>query len=323
MNIIIASLLEALHMCIRTVPVLAASILAVDVLTAFGIINRFSFIIAPIARMARLSRESTLALVTSIGSTMSADSMTASLYRKGNIRGREALLSSQANSIAAYLRETFTYFVPVVIPLLGIGPGIIYVSAFILNVLFKLVFVLGAGRWLAPKSLINEPMADEKTSLRQHILPSQKCLTGILRQSMRTMLHITAVLFVASLLITLLDKTGNLRFVSIFVNPVMTMLQIPEDLFVPVFGYIASPSAGAAAIGTMYKAGSVSLYCTAAAALVGGMLSIIISTIRYTIPRNIALFGPKIGGVNAAVGFGMAVLSRVVMLVAIAVFFLQ
>jgi hypothetical protein len=38
----------------------------------------------------------------------------------------------------------------------------------------------------------------------------------------------------------------------------------------------------------------------------GGFLSLVISTLRYTIPRNIALFGPRVGCINVTIGFGIA-----------------
>jgi len=324
MNIFVQSAVEALYMCVRTVPVLAATLIVVDVLTVFGVINRLSFIVAPLAKTARLSPEGTLAFIASVGSTMSADSMTAGYYREGRMRGREALLSAQANSISEYLRESFTYFLPVVIPLLGVGPGILYVSAFLMNAAMKIAFVLTMGRWITPDSEYGTALVNERYTIpsgapqaRRPILESQ------MRKSAGMVFRITALLFVASFAIIILDKSGLLGFISVLVKPIMAKLQIPESLFVPICGYIASPTAGAAALGTMYKAGEISLYCTTAAALIGGILSLTVATVRYTIPRNIALFGPKVGGVNVVVGFGLAFFSRALLIIVMAGIFLR
>lgn len=324
MNLIAESAAESLHMCIRTVPVLASTLIIVDVLTVFGIINRLSFIVAPIARTARLSQEGTLALIASVGSSMSADSMTAGYYREGKMRGREALLSAQANSIPAYLREACTYFLPVIIPLLGVGPGILYVSAFFMNAAMKIAFVLTAGRWITPDAANGTVAINAQSGIACDGWTSRcRILVDQIRKSAGMVLRVMSLLFATSFAIILLDKSGVLDFISMLVKPVMVILQIPESLFVPICGYIASPTAGAAALGTMYKAGETSLYCTAAAALIGGILSLIVATIRYTIPRNIALFGPRVGITNVAVGFGLAFFSRVLLIIGIAGVFLR
>ncbi len=325
MNLFVDSAVEALHMCVRTVPILTATLIAVDVLRVLGVMSRLSFIVAPIARAARLSKEGTLALIASVGSTISADSMTAGYYREGRMRGRDALLSAQANTIPAYLRESFTYFLPIIIPLLGVGPGILYVSAFLMNAAMKIAFVLTAGRWITPNCANGGTVAmDVRTTVASEDRQSRRgILAGQLRKSAGMILRITSLLFAASFVIIVLDKSGLLSFISVLVKPTMAMLQIPESLFVPICGYIASPTAGAAALGTMYKAGEHSLYCTAAAALIGGILSLTVATVRYSIPRNIAMFGPKIGGVNVAVGFGLAFFSRALLIIVMAGIFLR
>jgi len=316
MQTVIGAALQAWHMCLRTIPVLAATLVVVDVLTALGILKRLAFIVAPIARAARLSESATLALVTAVGSTLSADSMTARLFQKGKIRGREALLSAQANTIPAYLRECFTYFIPVVVPLLGVWPGVLYVSSFLLNAFLKVVFVLLTGRWIAGN-------CDDRgaSGFAKDDSDKLECDNGmadiwrLLKKSSTMIVRVSLLLFVSAFVMILLDKLGYLDSVAVVVKPLMSFLSIPDDLFIPICGYIASPMAGAAALGTFYKANEISLYCTAVGALIGGVLSLTMATLRYTIPRNIAMFGPRVGSANAALGFIFALVSRITLIV--------
>lgn len=320
--IILNSLFDSFSICVKTIPILILTILIVDLLSIFGLLNRISFIIAPIAQSARLSQHSTMAFVTSIASSISADSMTARFLKDGTIDSREALLSAQANTIPAYLRETITYFLPVIIPLLGLGPGLIYVSAFFLNVVLKIAIVLVAGRFFTTSYCSNSKLLDENkpnnSKLPTHQLKSE--IFQKFKKSLNIILQTAGLLFISSFIIIVLDKTGSLCFLSFFVKPVIILLGVPENLFLPICGYIASPSAGAAAMGTLYKSGNLSLYCTAAGALVGGLLSLVISTLRYTIPRNIALFGLRVGCLNVTIGFCIAFFSRVVLIVLVAAF---
>jgi hypothetical protein len=324
MQILYESLFAALKMCGMTLPVLVATLVITDLLLVTGILSRLFFIVAPIARVARLSESTTLAFMTSIGSTLSADSMTSRLYREKTIGGLEALISAQANGIPGYLRETFTYFLPVIIPLLGPGPGSIYMGTFFLTVLLKMLFVCMAGRRIVSESSDGktETATSEKSENDVVAMPSwREALGKRLGKTLCMVVRITAVLFAASFVVTLLDSLGYLAILSRPVKPVMTSLGIPERLFIPICTYLARPAAGAAAIGTLYKSGDISFYCTTAAAILGGILSLFFATVRYTLPRNIALFGPRIGGFNAAIGFSLALSSRIASLAAVVLFF--
>jgi hypothetical protein len=322
MQTITDAAIQAAFLCLRTMPILIATLVVVDVLTVLGVLKRLSFIVAPIARVARLSEASTLALVTAVGSTLSADSMTARFFQEGRIRGREALLSAQANTIPAYFRECFTYFIPVVVPLLGLWPGVLYVSAFFLNAFLKVGFVLLTGRWIAGKDDNGGApgyAGNNGFGLENNRRAAQ--IRGLLKKTSMMIIRVSLLLFVSAFAITLLDKLGYLASVSVVVKPLMAFLSIPDDLFMPICGYIASPTAGAASLGTLYKAGEISMYCTAVGALLGGGMSLTVATLRYTIPRNIAMFGARVGAVNAALGFCLALTSRMTLVALIVVLF--
>lgn len=131
---------------------LCISLFIFDILNVLGILNKLSFLVSPISKIAGLSKESTVSLITAIGSVTSADYMTASLFKEGKIGKFETVISAQANTIPGYLHETFTYLIPVVIPLLGVGPGILYTSAFLLNALLKVMLICIAGIFLSKRS---------------------------------------------------------------------------------------------------------------------------------------------------------------------------
>ena len=311
-------------MCGRTLPVLITTLVFTDLLVVTGVFNRLFFILAPIARMARLSASTTLAFMTSIGSTLSADSMTSRLYREKSIGGLETLISAQANGIPGYLRETFTYFLPVIVPLLGPGPAVIYMGAFFITVLLKILFVVTTSRRIVRVDADGTAGGGtpETGITANGTMPSWlAAFTARCRKTLLMALRISAVLFTASFAVTLLDSLGYLAILSSPVKPVMTLLGIPDRLFIPICTYLVRPAAGAATIGTLYKSGDISFYCTSAGALLGGTLSLIFATVRYTLPRNIALFGPRIGGLNAAIGFSLALTSRIVSLAAVVLFF--
>jgi hypothetical protein len=50
------------------------------------------------------------------------------------------------NSIPAYIREIFTYQIPVVVPALGLAAGSIYAAIFMVTALVKILLVVFLGR---------------------------------------------------------------------------------------------------------------------------------------------------------------------------------
>jgi hypothetical protein len=312
MSLITESILESLSICLNTLPTLCISLLIFDILNALGVLNKLSFLVSPISKIAGLSKESTLSLITAIGSVTSADFMTARLFKEGKIGKFETVISAQANTIPGYLHETFTYLIPVVIPLLGVGPGILYTSAFLLNALLKILLIFFAGTFLSNRSSL--PVYTDNQILVKSTTFSSKALIDSFKKTSKMIFRITTLLFFASFIVICLDKYGALNFLSVFIKPVMEFLKLPEEFFAPVCGYMASAKIGASAVGTLYKSGKQSHYCTTVAALLGGILTLLIVTIRYTIARNISLFGPFLGSLNTALGFTTALLSRIIII---------
>ena len=130
---------ETLAIAGRTLPIIAVSLIVVELLSAYGLLRKLQGIFAPLVRLGRLPAEAGPALAASIGSALTADTVIASHYRPGRLDRNQALLSAQANTLPSYVTETFTYMMPVMVPALGHPVGWFYLSAFLFAGVLKQV----------------------------------------------------------------------------------------------------------------------------------------------------------------------------------------
>ncbi len=304
---------DTLAVASRSLPVIAVTLLGMELLAAMGVFRRVQYLLLPLVRLARLPAVAGPALVTALGSTLSADTMIAADYRAGRLDRRRALLAAQANTLPSYITETFTYMVPVMLPALGREPGSFYVAAFLLAGLFKLALIVVAGRYLGRSGSAFQANAEPQPSG-----PGTRVkLSTAMKRALRMLVRIALVLVIATYVTALALHSGVLAGAVAWLRPVLSRLALPEDLVVPITGYAASPMVGAAAIGTLFKSSAVDVYAAALAALLGSLISLPVFALRYSLPRNISVFGTKLGSLNAAVSVGVGMCSRLAVIMVV------
>ena len=126
--IITTSLLYAIHYVIKIVPVIAIGIFVTNFAVNLGLMKKFDGLIKPLSSRAKISATSALAVVTCTFSSTTGYSMLSQALDSKSISDREVLAVSLMTSFPGILSHMFTYFIPVVIPILGFTTGVIYVG---------------------------------------------------------------------------------------------------------------------------------------------------------------------------------------------------
>ena len=96
--------------------------------------------------LAHLPEIAASSFVVSLGSTIAANSMIARFKEDHFMESKEVFLCASMNGIPAYIREIFTYQIPIVLPTLGLMVGGIYASIFMVIALFKIFLTVLLGR---------------------------------------------------------------------------------------------------------------------------------------------------------------------------------
>jgi len=110
------------------VPVIAIGIFVTNFAVNLGLMKKFDGLIKPLSSRARISATSALAIVTCTFSSTTGHSMLSQAFDSKSISDREVLAVSLMASFPGILSHMLTFFIPVVIPILGFTTGVIYVG---------------------------------------------------------------------------------------------------------------------------------------------------------------------------------------------------
>jgi hypothetical protein len=243
--------------------------------------------------------------------------MLARLQQEGKLDGDQTFLIALLNSTPVYIRESLTYQLPVMLPLLGIKVGGIYFVAFLAAGVVRVLFVVLAGRWryrlpaapaLEIRSEISEPRGRVRPRWREALLH------GFTRQR-KILLRVGVTFVVITFLIFLLIHSGLISKVVPHVKPLTDLFDLPPACVVPVGAYVLSPLVGATSMGAMLRDGLLSDRQGIVACLLGSILMLPVFTLRVSFPRYAAIFGVGLGTKILATSTGLGMLTRAVFLV--------
>jgi hypothetical protein len=290
-----------------------------------GLMKKLEPLGRPLTRISNLPPQSTLTFLTAIGSIFAADTMLMQFRQDNKVTDRQVVLSAILNVVPFHIKETFTFHFPVVLPLLGLKICLVYVATFLLAGLFKMLFVVIAGRMLlrpgeecdldpdgcgVPPSMESAP---DKT-LKQRMLHVWKLRRRLFTKIMTIFISVTLV-------VQVLIQAGIMRFFENLVAPVMHFFSLPGSMAAPVSIYIFTPAAGLTYMSNLLQERLASEYHVILAILLAGYIMIPISRLRGTLPRYSAIFGIKVGGRIVAITTTLSLLARTVVLVGVWLFF--
>lgn len=325
MDPLVSAFEQTAQLVVRMGTVMFVSLFGVELLMQLGAMKYLRPIGRPVARLARLPSESALTFLTAIGSMIAAHTMAARYHQDGDLTDRELLATGVLVTVPFHIRETFTYQLPVVLPLLGPRLCLIYITAFWLAAVIKIAFVVAYGRLAIP------PRVEERDAFdRLECNPDEEdCAPRTWKRLLADTWHarrgmfgrmiglLAAVTFVVQVLV----NSGGLAFMERLVLPLTSLFNLPVSLVGPISTYIFSPTAGIAFASNLLQKQMVTEYQTIVALLAASMLMIPFTRLRRTLPRYMAIYGPRPGSVICALTTAFSMSSRLVLLVVVLIFF--
>ncbi len=322
-----------LELLIRTLqfalPVLVTIFLGLfiaGILVELGLLNRISRISRPLVSIAHLPEICASSFIVSLGSTVAANAMVARFKEDNSLENSEVFLCTMINSIPAYIREIFTYQIPIVVPALGLFAGTLYALIFMVTAVVKILVVILLGRTLYEprrygqsnppgtkdlpdtkdhQEIKNSPIAKKNTSLKAASLK-------VFRSQRAIFLRIASVYLVMTFLLFMLRDRG--LFESMTLLPIAGLFGIPQESIVPLTTYVASPVLGISMLGPMIKSGSISEIQAMIVLMLGSMFMLPVFALRSMVPNYTALFGARVGLSVVTVSTGISILVRLAFL---------
>jgi len=316
-DLLLKALVDTWQVTPRVLIVMFLSLYGSQVLIELGVFDKLAFIGRPLAKLARLPAEAGLTFVTSLGSVVAGNAMLARLHAEGKLDGGETFLIALLNSTPIYIRESFTYQLPVMLPLLGLKVGGVYFAAFLAAGVVRVLFVIIAGRLCYARPARSGLEAQPKVAAAaEGGRPRLRAalVDGFTRQK-RILLRVCAIFVVITFLIFVLTNSGLISRVVPYVKPLTDLFDLPPSCVVPLGAYILSPLVGATSIGAMLRDGLLNEWQGIVACLLGSILMLPVFTLRFSFPRYAAIFGVDLGSKILATSTVLGMLTRAVFLV--------
>lgn len=289
-------LAEVVPRLVRISAFIAVGVFAANVAVAFGLIRYVAGLSGYLTRPANLPDEVGTAILTTAASTTAGYATLAEYRESGLLDDRATLVAVTINTFFGFVQHVFTYYVPVLIPILGATTGGLYVAAragialaiTVTGVVLGGLLVSGRNVDRAARADIDAagPDADER-GRRERVRDAGEKSLGTLRR-------IVPRLAVVYTLVVAFVTYYDVESLTAVAEPVTATLGLPSAAVPVVAVYTLDTTAGAVAIEPLL--GSTFTPRTAVATLlIGGILSFAVSTFRRSIPFQYGIWGPAFG----------------------------
>ncbi len=312
-SILARSLADTWGFAPRILIIMFTSLYASRVLIELGLFKRLEFIGRPLVRLARLPGEAGISFVASFGSVLVGNTMTAGLYESKRLTRRQTILTVLLNTTPVYVKETFTYQIPVMIPLLGLKVGLLYFVTFLASGMFRVFFVVVCGKMMLkgpdPESAAPGPDAAE-AGFRRNPRRWGELLISSLRQQKKFFFKVAVIFSATTFLIFLLINSGAVTKLLPYVAPLTAFFRLPSACAIPVGTYMFSPLVGASAIGTMLTEGALTDLQGITACVLGSLLTLPVFALRYSFAKYVSIFGLSLGCGILGLSISLGMFSR-------------
>ena len=315
-DVFMQSFFDTWQIAPRVLMIMFVSLYASQVLIELGLFKKLEFVGRPLASLANLPREAGIAFVASFGSVIAGNAMVAKLYQDRRIDRDQTVLSALLNTVPVYLKEIFTYQIPVMIPLLGIRAGVLYFLTFILSGIGKVIFIIMYGRIKLQRNTSGIDEFDSENANTNTITRSKlgEALILSFARQRRIFLKVAIIFVSTTFFIFLMINEGIIEGLADYVEPLTEFFKLPPASVIPVGTYMFSPLVGAGLIGTMIRDGILSDLQGVTACLLGSLLMLPIFAVRYSFAKYASIFGFLTGSKILFVSTGLGMLNRGVLL---------
>ncbi|MCS3922735.1 hypothetical protein M2325_001445 [Methanococcus voltae PS] len=250
-----------------------------------GLMKKISEYLSPFTKKLNINEIVTYSMLVCFFDPTVGYSLLADGLKDKKINEKEAIGASLANSFPSNASEILTYYVAVVVPLLGIV-GIYYTIIRLFIALFKtLVGILYLKK-------VSKPRADifkfKKIDRKKNIKTSFEKTTALVKR-------IVPVMFITMFIVMVISEMGYLDNYNIVMEPFTQIMGISPSVGILVITNLANFSASLVLASEFLQNGVLTGKEILIGLLFANVVSFSTKYARYSLPFNISIFGTKLG----------------------------
>ena len=303
-------LADALTRVVRIAVLIAVGVFLANLAVEFGVIERIAGLSRYLTGPANLPAEVGTAILTTAASTTAGYGMLAEFRESGRLSDRATLVAVTINTFFGFVQHVFTFYVPVLIPILGATVGTWYVATRgLIALAITVVGVVGGAILLGPEDVdrsagtapesVPDGGAAVDSEVTDHVRAAADSTWGKLRR-------IVPRLAVVYVLVTLVVARVDLEAASAAAGPLAEVAGLPAVAVGVIAVFAFDTTAGAATVAPLIGE-TLTPQEAVAAMLLGGIVSFAVSTFKRSIPFQYGIWGPSFGSKVIAVNTALKV----------------
>lgn len=309
----------------RIAALIALGVFVANLAVGFGLVEYVAGLSKYLTRPANLPDEVGTAILTTAASTTAGYGMLAEFRESGRLDDTATLVAVTINTFFGFVQHIFTFYAPVLIPILGLRVGLLYVGTrAAISLAITLTGVLAGAVLLSEGNVRSNSAADSDGAVNAENAADTaetdggaaafddgpETPRGIVREAAeKTWPKLTRLvprLAVVYFLVTLLVETVNLREFTAVAEPLTPLLGLPGAAVPVVAVFAFDTTVGAATIAPLVG-GTFTARTAVATMLVGGIVSFAVSTFKRSIPFQYGIWGARFGSKVVAVNTALKV----------------
>ncbi|MDG4476702.1 hypothetical protein [Thiovibrio frasassiensis] len=270
---------------------MSVGLIAANFIEALNWTHRLASLTRPLVRLGRLSPVSGASFSMAFFSGVTANTMLAEAFDKGQLSKKELVLANLFNGLPRFFLHLPTVFF-LTAPLIKMA-ALLYLALTFAAAMLQTVVVVIGGRILLPplQGELGEvaPLVREKIDWHQALKKSVQRF----RKRIKGLIYFTVPVYI---LFFYLGKHGVFDWLEqVFATKVWFLAWLqPQSLGIVMAHVTVEFSAGLAAAGALLAAKSLSYKEVVLALLVGNILSTPIRAVRHQFPYYVGIFSPKL-----------------------------
>lgn len=335
-----ATLAEVLPRVVHIAAFVAAGVFLANLLVGFGLVERIAGLSRHLTSPANLPDEVGTAILTTAASTTAGYGMLAEFRESGSLDDRATLVAVTVNTFFGFVQHIFTFYAPVLIPILGLRVGLMYVGARAAVALAITLAGIVAGALLLSEANVDadalpaefdaDAGSDGESKVTSDgaggsasdggsdVQSARDVAETAARRTWSKLTRIVPRLAVVYTVVAVLVAHYDLTALASVAEPLTDLLGLPGAAVAVVAVFAFDTTTGAATIAPMVGE-TFTPREAVATMLVGGIVSFTVSTFKRSIPFQYGIWGPAFGSkvvaVNTALKVVFIALALVVLLV--------
>ncbi|MCQ6254620.1 nucleoside recognition domain-containing protein [Methanocaldococcus sp.] len=276
----------SLYYTIKISIVVLLTMFIVNYIMNIGAMNKLSEYLFPFLKKLNINSISISSILACFFSPTVGYSILAEGLKENKITEKELIGTSLANSFPSVLSHIFTFFIPVVIPILG-WTGVLFILIR-LGVAFTKTIIGFLYLFSISKNDFYEVPKINKLNKKENL---KKSLTKTLKFSKRFI----PTMFFMMTLVLYLYKVGFFNYIEKLIQPIISVLNLNPNVGILALTEVLNVQAAIVMAGGFLNENILSSKEVLIGLIIGNVLTFSTRYVKHSLPLHVSLFGAKLG----------------------------